>query len=223
MNTRRHKAVVFDLDGLMFNTEELYRHVGSELLARRGKPCTQELLNAMMGRSVLVSLSIMVEWHSLDDTPEALSVESQEIFAEILDDRLEPMHGLFELLDALESGGIPKAIATGSRRVLVENVLSRFDLAPRFEFVLTSDEVSNGKPHPEIYLKSAARLGYEPGEILVLEDSENGCRSAVAAGTFVVAVPGDHSHHHDFTGASLSIDNLADARLFEVLGLKPLS
>ncbi len=98
-------------------------------------------------------------------------------------------------------------------------VLSRFDLEPRFEFVLTSDEVTNGKPHPEIYLTSAVRLGVSPDEMLVLEDSENGCRSAAAAGAFVVAVPGGHSAHHDFSLAALSVDSLADPRLYEVLGL----
>jgi HAD superfamily hydrolase (TIGR01509 family) len=219
MPTSRHKAVVFDLDGLMFNTEELYQHVGNELLTRRGKPWTQDLLNKMMGRPVLVALDIMIRWHDLDETPEQLSIESEEIFASILDERLEPMHGLFDLLDALEQAEVPKAIATGSRRKFVGEVLGRFDLEPRFEFVLTSDEVSNGKPHPEIYLKSAERLALLPSEIAVLEDSENGCASAAAAGTFVVAVPADHSQHHDFSKATMSIDSLADARLYELLGL----
>ena len=219
-DTCRQRAVVFDLDGLMFNTEDLYRHVGHELLARRGKPCPQELLNKMMGRPVLIALDIMIRWHELDATPEELSGESEEIFSGILDQRLSPMPGLFDLLEALETAGLPKAIATGSRRNFVGEVLGRFDLEPRFEFVLTSDEVANGKPHPEIYLTSAARLGLEPDQILVLEDSENGCISAAAAGTFVVAVPGDHSQHHDFRQASMSVESLADPRLYEVMGLE---
>ena len=93
------------------------------------------------------------------------------------------------------------------------------DLAPRFQFILTSDDIVDGKPHPEIYLKAAERFGLPPADLLVLEDSQNGCRAAVAAGTFAVAVPGGHSRRQDFSGASLVLESLADRRLYEVLGL----
>jgi HAD superfamily hydrolase (TIGR01509 family) len=216
----RPKAVVFDLDGLMFNTEELYQYVGGEVLRRRGRQFTSELLDAMMGRPGRVALQIMIDWHRLDATVEELARESNEVFARILGDRLEVMPGLLELLDALEEAGIPKAIATSSGRSFVTDVLSRFDLEPRFQFILTAEDVVEGKPHPEIYRKAAARFGLEPAEVLVLEDSENGCRAAAAAQTFVVAVPAGHSSRHDFSCVSLRIDSLADHRLYEVLGLR---
>jgi HAD superfamily hydrolase (TIGR01509 family) len=213
------RAVVFDLDGLMFNTEELYQFVGGELLGRRGKAFEPELLDQMMGRPPRVSLQLMIDWHGLEDTPATLATETEEIFATILDTRLECMPGLLELLEALEQHQIPKAIATSSGRRFVTNVLSRFEFEPRFDFVLTSEDVVEGKPHPEIYLKAAERFGLPPAEVLVLEDSENGCKAAVAAGTFAVAVPGGHSCRHDFTGTSLRVNTLADRRLYEVLGI----
>jgi HAD superfamily hydrolase (TIGR01509 family) len=213
------RAVVFDLDGLMFNTEDLYQYVGSELLRRRGKTFEQDLLDQMMGRPPRVSLGLMIEWHGLNDTPEQLATESEEIFATILDTRLECMPGLTDLLDALDEHSIPKAIATSSGRRFVTNVLARFDFEPRFDFVLTAEDVREGKPHPEIYLKAAERFGIPPARMLVLEDSENGCKAAVAAGAFAVAVPGGHSCRHDFTGASLRVDSLADARIYESLGI----
>ena len=76
-----------------------------------------------------------------------------------------------------------------------------------------------GKPHPEIYLTAAERFGLEPARMLVFEDSENGCRAAMAAGAFTVAVPTSHSKHHDFNGVGLVADSLADTRIYEVLGL----
>ncbi|MEZ6069150.1 MAG: HAD family phosphatase [Pirellulales bacterium] len=212
-------AVVFDMDGLMFNTEELYQDVGAIMLRRRGREWTQELLDAMMGRPTPVAMGIMIEHHGLDDTVEALSQETNEIFLSILDDRLEPLPGLFELLEALEAHGVPKAIATSSGRAFVENVLGRFDLVPRFNDILTSESVTHGKPHPEVYLKAAASLGHSPPAVLVLEDSENGCRAAIDAGTFAVAVPGDHSRDHNFTGAALVADSLADERIYQALGI----
>jgi HAD superfamily hydrolase (TIGR01509 family) len=214
------KAVVFDLDGLMFNTEELYVDVGTEILRRRGHAFTEELLDQMMGRPSRVALQLMIERHALAATVEELLAETDEIFPAILQARLAPMPGLVELLTALERHGIPKGIATSSRRAFVERVLRQFDYQPRFSPILTSEDITEGKPHPEIYLKSAARLGIEPAEMLVLEDSQNGCRAAVAAGAIVVAVPGAHSRRHDFTGAALVADSLADRRIYERVGIK---
>lgn len=216
------RAVVFDLDGLMFNTEELYIDVGTELLRRRGKTFSQQLMDRMMGRPSAVALRLMIDEHNLTTTVAELLAESDEIFADILRQRLRPMPGLMELLAALEQHGFPKAIATSSRRSFVERVLKPLELAPRFAFILTSEDITHGKPHPEIYRLAAQRHGVAPAQMLVLEDSQNGCRSAVAAGAIAVAVPGDHSRAHDFSGAALIADSLADERIYALLGLASL-
>lgn len=219
LSSDRLAAVVFDLDGLMFNTEALYQHVGTQLLARRGKKFEADLLDRIMGRKSAVALQIMIDWHGLSDSVPILAAESEEIFAELLDNRLECMPGLEALLDSLEAVAFPKAIATGSSRRFVENVLSRFDFAPRFKFILTSEDVVEGKPHPAIYELAAQNFGLPPRQVMVLEDSANGCRAAVAAGTFAVAVPGGHSRSHDFSGAQFVAESLADRRIYEALKL----
>jgi HAD superfamily hydrolase (TIGR01509 family) len=162
----------------------------------------------------------MIRWHALDDEWDALAAESEEIFLEILGSALAPMPGLLDLLAALEAAGLPKAICTSSSRRLAEAVLDRFQMQSRFQFILTSEDITHGKPHPEIYLAAATRLGRVPAEMLVLEDSQTGCQAASRAGALVVAVPGKHSLQQDFRGASLRIDSLADPRLYEALGLK---
>lgn len=211
------QAAVFDLDGLLVNTEELYQHVGSELLRRRGKTFGPDLLDAMMGRPPAVSLAIMIEWHGLADTVETLAAETGAIFAGLLDERLEPMPGAMDLVDTLAGRGLPRAVATSSGPAFAHDVLGRVGLLDRFAFVLTSADVVNGKPDPEIYLAAAARLGVDPAAMIVFEDSHNGCRAAVAAGAVVVAVPGGHSRRHDFTGARLVADSLADPRIAGLL------
>ncbi len=218
---QRPRAVVFDLDGLLFNTEELYQDVGTELLRRRGHVFGADLLNAMMGRPSRVALQLMIDHHGLSDTVETLAAETAEIFPAVLDARLALMPGAEQLLAALEHADIPKAIGTSSGRRFVTGVLGRFHLEPRFEFILTAEDVVEGKPQPEIYLKAASRLGVEPAEMMVLEDSHNGCRAAVSAGAIAVAVPGGHSHSHDFTGAAIVAQSLADPRIYELLGLPP--
>jgi HAD superfamily hydrolase (TIGR01509 family) len=217
--TEPSRAVVFDMDGLMFNTEDLYTMVGTELLRRRGRQFTDRLKDAMMGVRPRQAFEQMINHCGLDEPWEELAKESNEVFVGLLDEHLKMMPGLSELLDALEAAGVPKAIATSSDRGLAEMCMATFGLMPRFEFMLASDDVEKSKPHPEMYLKAAERLGLAPGQVLVLEDSENGCRSAAAAGAFTVAVPGPHSREQDFSMADLVIDSLGDPRLYDALGL----
>ena len=214
------RAVVFDLDGLLFNTEELYQEVGAELLRRRGCVFDRELLDLMMGRPGRVALRMMIEYHGLAATVEQLAAETEEIFPAILDARLALMPGAKDLLVALEQAEIPKAIGTSSGRRFAHDLLARYSIEAHFTFVLTAEDVVEGKPHPEIYLKAADRFRLSPSELVVFEDSANGCRAAAAAGTFAVAVPGGHSRNHDFSGASLVVESLADRRIYELLGLQ---
>jgi HAD superfamily hydrolase (TIGR01509 family) len=213
------RAVVFDLDGLLLNTEELYQLVGTELMGRRGKTFEEELIQKITGRPQAVALQMMIDWHGLDTTVDILAKETQEMFAEILDDRLALMPGAAELLLALEAARVPKAIATGSGRRFTRDVLGKFHLEPRFEFILTGEDVVRGKPDPEIYQRAAEKFGIEAGQMMVLEDSQNGCRAAVAAGAFAVAVPSTPNNQYDFSGAALVVNTLADRRICNALGI----
>ena len=214
-------SVVFDMDGLMFNTEDVYTSVGAELLRRRGHTFTPELKDAMMGLQPRPSFEAMIRHCQLTDTWDQLAAESNRLFIELFEARLSPMPGLPELLGVLETAAIPKAIATSSCHELVYACLKPFELEKRFQFILTAEDIAHGKPHPEIYLTAAQRFGVPPAQMMVLEDSHNGCRAAAAAGAFTVAVPGDHSREHDFSMASLVVTSLADPRLYEALGLAP--
>lgn len=213
------RAVTFDLDGLMFNTEELYQEVGGTILSRRGKQITGELLNEMMGRKSNVALAVMIEWHELDETPEQLAAESAEIFGGLLPRRLAPMPGLLELLSSLEAAHIPKGIATSSGKAFVDLVLGIFDLAPRFKFILTSEDIEHGKPAPDVYLLAAERHGVAPAEMMILEDSQIGTQAAVASGAYAVAVPHGQSLKHHFPGARFEAHSLADERIYHALRL----
>ena len=108
----------------------------------------------------------------------------------------------------------------GSWVTLEPALLGRVGLLNRLDFVLTAADVTEGKPHPEIYETAALRHGVPTGQLLVFEDSANGCRAAVAAGAVVVAVPGGHSRRHDFSGAHLVADSLADERIYRLLGAR---
>jgi len=204
------RAVVFDCDGLMFNTEEIFNLAGRELMRRREKVMTQECLHRMMGLRPHDAFAVMVETFDLDEPIEDLLTESQEIFNSHLDAHLAPMPGLFELLEAIENYGLPKGVATSSPRDYLDGILARFELQARFAVTLTAEDVTHGKPHPEIYLKAAEQIGVAPAEMLVLEDSQAGTQSAAAAGAVVVSIPYEHARRLDFSAAHHIADSLHD-------------
>lgn len=209
---------MFDLDGLMFNTEDIFNETGRLLLNRRGKEMTPELLNQMMGRRAPEAFALMVAAHALPESIEDLMEESRVLFAELLEHRLAPMPGLFELLAHIEARNLPKAVATSSSRRYLEGILNQFEMLHRFYLTLAAEDVTEGKPHPEIYLTAAARLGIEPEEMLVLEDSHTGTTAAVRARAVVVSIPHEHSRYQDFSHAAHIARRLDDPAVLNLLG-----
>ncbi|MCA9089777.1 MAG: HAD family phosphatase [Planctomycetaceae bacterium] len=212
------RAVVFDMDGIMFNTEDLFHETGHELMRRRGKQATPKMFHRMMGRRAEEAFAAMIDEMQLVETIPELQVESEAIFDALVEQQLATMPGLFEVLTTIEERQFPKAVATSSDRRYLERLLGQFNLLPRFTTTLTAEDVTQGKPHPEIYLTAADRLQVAPAEMLVFEDSENGTRAAAAAGAHVISVPHQYSAHHDFSPAKAVVSCLNDPHVLELLG-----
>ncbi|TWU45640.1 Phosphorylated carbohydrates phosphatase [Novipirellula aureliae] len=211
------QGVALDMDGLLFDTERLYWQVGDEILRRRGFRFDEELQTRMMGRVGTAAMQQMIDMHKLDDSPERLLLESEDLFGALLVKDLQPMPGLAEWIDLLQRSKLPFGLATSSRRMFVDVILARSDWRGSLSFVLTGDDVVNGKPHPEMYQSAAAKMEIAPASMLVLEDSGNGCRAAVAAGAQTVAVPSEHTKTQDFGGAILIAESLRDPRLHALI------
>ncbi len=212
------RAVAFDMDGLLVNTEELYSEVGHTILSRRGRQFTRELKNAMTGLPGPQAFGLMIEREQLTDTAEALSLESAEIFAGLLPRKLKTLAGVERLLDRLDTQQLPRCVATSSSRRFAEEVLGLVNLSSRFHFVITAEDVHHGKPAPDIYHRAAQLMQVAPQNMLVLEDSHHGSRAGVAAGACTIAVPGPHSQDHDFEGVHLRACTLADPLIVQTLG-----
>ena len=211
------QGVAFDLDGLMVNTEFVFHKAGHELARRRGKRMTEGVFQQMMGRRTAEAFAVMIECLELSDTIEALNRESEEVFFGLLDEHLRLMPGLLNLLDELERRKLPKAVTTSSPRDYTQGILERFSLRDRFQFLLTAEDVTQGKPNPEIYSKAAERLGVPPGRMMVLEDSEAGTKAAAAASALVVAVPHEFSEGHDLSAAHYVANQLDDPGILRLL------
>ena len=209
----KFKAAVFDMDGLMFNSEDIYFEAGRQMLAKRGLVYTKYLAEQIMGTTAQASMEYLIRELNIKESWESLAADSHRFFLELLPKMLKPMPGLLPLLDFLEANQIPRAIGTSSPRPLMEQTLAVYQLEPRFTKTVTGSDVAHSKPHPEIYLKTAAALAIEPSEMIVLEDSSTGCKAAKAAGAFTVAVPAEHSRNQNFSFVDLIADTLADPRI----------
>lgn len=212
------RAVAFDMDGLLVNTEELYTEVGVAILSRRGRKFTAELKSSMMGLPGDRAFALMIEQEQLSDSVEQLAIESEEIFSDLLPKKLEVLPGLMELLRELDERQLPRCVATSSTHRFADRVLEIVSLTDRFDFVVTAEDVDLGKPQPDIYLEAARRMQVSASSMLVLEDSHHGTRAGIAAGACTVAVPGDHSQHQDFSGVHYRAHTLADTGIRHILG-----
>ncbi len=211
-------GVAFDMDGLMFDSEPVYYEISHRLLLSRGKTMTQELANAMMGLRRLEALGVMRQWHGLEDSIDALADERDRLYRELIESSLRPMPGLLDLLAALHRAGIPRCVATSAPRAYAEQAIARWSLEGSFSFVLAAEDVTRGKPDPEIYLTAAARMGIGPERMLVLEDSQTGLRAAKNAGARCVVVPHDFNSGHDFVQADAIVPTLHAPQLLTMLG-----
>ena len=211
------RAVVFDMDGLMFDTEALFFQVASETLAARGKSFTPQIMQAMIGRRSAEVGHLLKTLAGLDEPVEVLLAEVRERFRARVDSAVHPTPGLFVLLEQLRRLALRRAVATSSGRSSADGLLSRHGLADWFEFVLTSEDVTRGKPDPQIYLLAVERFGVPARSVLVLEDSPAGVAAAKGAGTITVGIPHEHSSAEGLSAADLIVPRLDDPALLQLI------
>ncbi|QIS11808.1 HAD family hydrolase [Nocardia arthritidis] len=189
-DVRPVRAVVFDMDGLLIDSEILAMESLVSAGAELGYEMPTEFCRSMIGVPADRCRQLAVESYGADFPLEAYFDLHEVHLRELVDGgRLTTKAGAIELLDELERQGIPKGIATSSSRVRADHHLELVGLAGRFDVVVTRQDVTNGKPHPEPYLTALSALGGEVETALALEDSTNGLRAAHAAGLRCLLIP----------------------------------
>jgi HAD superfamily hydrolase (TIGR01509 family) len=182
------EAVVFDLDGVLLDTEELWDEARRRLAEERGARWPDDAQRAMMGMSSPEWSRYMHDVIGLSEPPEEISTEVVRRLEALYRERLPLVPGA---LDAVGRIGArwPLGIASSSNRPLIDLFLELTGTRELFRATVSSEEVERGKPAPDVYLEAARRLGVDPEGCAAIEDSENGIRSASAAGMRVVAIP----------------------------------
>lgn len=206
------RAILFDLDGLMVDSEPHSLASWNAVLATRGIMLEQAVIDRMFGARLIDTAHMLINLYSLRDQPAALAREKEEYQIAHLHGRIKPMPGLFALLETIETKGVPKAIASSGVRPYVAAVLAEVGLTDRFKTLVTGDEVRKGKPAPDIFLAAARALQVEPRTCLVLEDAPHGVSAAKAAGMCAVAIPNAHTRQLDFSAADWVLPSLDAVR-----------
>ena len=205
------RAILFDLDGLMFDSEPHSLASWEAVLTERGVTLDQLTIDSILGLRIDATARTLIDKYHLPDTVQGLSDAKTEYQVAHLDGNVPPMPGLLELLDEIDRRGLPKAIASSGMRRYVEAVLRVNGLPDRFSVIITGDQVAHGKPAPDVFLAAARALNVEPQDCLVLEDAPAGVQAAKTAGMLCIAVP-----DHGVAQLDLSQADKTVASLFEV-------
>ena len=182
------RAVIFDMDGLMLDSEIIYRAAWLRAIGEFRREMPEEIFRRFLGRNNRDARALLAEIYGADFDVEGFLDACRSFAGEHIETHgIAHKQGLAELLGQLDARGLAKGVATSTRREWAVRSLGA--LAARFEVLTTGDEVARGKPAPDIFLLCAERLRALPHECLVLEDSEAGIRAAHAAGMPVIMVP----------------------------------
>jgi HAD superfamily hydrolase (TIGR01509 family) len=208
-------AVVFDMDGVLVDTEHLWDEVREELTTEWGGRYTPEAQEAMMGMSSHEWSRYLHETVGLREPPETINTEVVRRMLARYEVDLPVVPGAVEAVRRLHGEGVRLAVASSSNRELIDAVLRRLGLAALFEVTVSSEEVARGKPAPDVYLETARRLGLDPTRCAAVEDSASGIRAAHAAGMRVIAYPNRHypPAAEVLALADAVVQNLGDVRL----------
>ena len=206
------QAILFDLDGLMFDSEPHSLASWEAVLKERGVTLDQLTIDSILGRRIDATARTLIDKYHLPDTVQGLADAKTEYQITHLAGNVKPMPGLIELLDEIDRRGLPKAIASSGIRRYVEAVLSVNGLRDRFSVIITGDQVAHGKPAPDVFLAAARALDVEPQHCLVLEDAPAGVQAAKAAGMLCIAVPDRGVAQLDLSQADRVVASLYDVQ-----------
>jgi len=215
---------VFDMDGVLLDSEPIWRGVEVEVFGRVGVELSEEDLIRTMGVRIADVVRLWHERQPWNDPPiDDVTDEIVERVATKIEREASLNEGTIEAIDRLRAHGLPLALASSSPMRLIEAVLRMGGLDDRFDVVLTGEDEEHGKPAPDVYLSAARALGVPAERCLAIEDSINGVRAAKAAGMVAIAVPPPETRGGDIGGADLILDSLADLddRVWEATGTEP--
>jgi HAD superfamily hydrolase (TIGR01509 family) len=213
-------AVVFDLDGVLIQSEEVWDSVRERFTRERGGRYDEKIQRAMMGMSSTEWSRYLHDTAGVPDEPEEINAEVVRRMLSAYEEELPLIDGARDAVRRL-AAEFTLAVASSSNRPLIDAVLREAELEQHFDAIVSSEEVARGKPAPDVYLEAARRLAVEPAHCAAVEDSHGGIRSAKAAGMRVVAIPNPSypPDEESLAQADVTLDSLADLTREKILSV----
>jgi HAD superfamily hydrolase (TIGR01509 family) len=206
----RFAAVIFDLDGVLWDGEPLYHEAFNVVLAPLGHHVSEDDYNQVIGQSVEACWDWMWERFKLADPAASFLPAYDRAVLQLLKRPVEPLPGVRSLISELKRLGMPIAVASASLRAWVDATLRGLGLEDAFDTTVSASDVASAKPAPDLYLTAAARLGVAPERCLAVEDTLAGVRSAKAAGMFAVQLRAASTALPPLDEADIVLDSPAD-------------
>jgi beta-phosphoglucomutase family hydrolase len=217
------KAVIFDMDGVIVDSEPIHIEAEKQVLLKHGVKITTEELRTYTGTTAEFEFNDLIRKYELDTTAKTLFDEKEVIMFRLLEERTEPTKGVIDLIKELKQEGFKLGIATSGHRKLAHYYLRRLGLESFFDTVVCAEDITRSKPDPEIFLKAAQRLGIEPSECVAIEDAKFGVEAAKRAGMRAVGYRNPSSGNQDLSKADWIVSNFSKLDLKGLLSgdLKP--
>jgi HAD superfamily hydrolase (TIGR01509 family) len=203
------KAVLFDMDGVIVDTEPLHHKAYKFMFSEVGIKVSDVMYEGFTGQSTHAICSFLCKNFKLKQSPQELVQLKRDRFTKLFheDDVLQLLHGVEELIKDYHASGLTLVLASSASMFTINNVTKRFGLDQYFSTKLSGADLNASKPHPEIFINAAKAADALPNECFVIEDSTNGIKAAKRAGIYCVAYKSEHSKNQDYTLADMLISD----------------
>ncbi|MFH0942088.1 MAG: HAD family phosphatase [Chloroflexota bacterium] len=212
---RPPRAVIWDMDGVICDTGPYHYRSWRKVMAERGVTLTEECFRRGFGRRNDAIIRGLLGGEVPPEEIEKISRKKESFFRRIVRGRLEPLPGVLTLLDSLHNAGYRMALASSAPLTNINLILRELGIAGFFEAVVSGEDVTEGKPSPQVFLLAAARLGVAPAGCLVIEDAVAGVTAARRAGMLCLAVTNTHPAKR-LAAARLVVSSLAEVGLADI-------
>lgn len=213
----RKKGIIFDMDGVIVDSEPLHCQCTIEALKDFGVEITLADMDKYVGVADHVMIDSLIEEFSIKASREELLKRQDEKRAVVFNkENMVSVSGTLELIKYFYDNGFTIGLASSSPRYLIEIVLKNFDILKYFTAIVSGEELERSKPHPDIYLKAADQIGISPTDCMAIDDANSGVRSAKAAGMYTIGYKNPNSGAQDLSTADIVIQDMEEVyRLLE--------
>ena len=206
------KGIIFDMDGVIIDSEPIHYEIEQNLLKKLGGKLSKKEHATFIGTTDYNMWSSLKEIYNLEPSVEEIIDMKKELFLRNID-KIQLIDGFYDFMTMLYKKGYKLGLASSNNRKSVESIVEKFELDKYIEVTMSGEDVSKGKPDPEIFLTTAKKLSINPEDCIVVEDAENGVVAAKAAGMKCIALQGNNIGLQDLSNADIIIENFSELSL----------